>query len=45
MKREWDIGELVEQFSLSGPEIALLDGKVSHTQFRRISSGISCCCG
>lgn len=32
MKREWDIEELVEQFSLVGREIALLDGKASHTQ-------------
>jgi hypothetical protein len=32
MKREWDIEELVEHFSLSGAEMALLDGKASHNQ-------------
>ena len=32
MKREWDIEELIEHFSLSKPEMALLDGKISHNQ-------------
>lgn len=27
MKREWEIDELVEHFSLSGPEMTLLHGK------------------
>jgi len=32
MKREWDIEELIAHFTLSGAEMALLDGKVSYNQ-------------
>lgn len=32
MKREWAVEELIEQFTLSGAELALLDGKASHNQ-------------
>src|SRR5271166_2519575 len=32
MKREWEIEELIEHFSLSGPEMALVNGKVGHNQ-------------